>query len=173
MLCVIYCLQDYGPKVNFKKQKLCADNFAGLPAYSRPLVERFANHSCLHNFVPVELCNLDYHPERGSAIDPHFDDWWLWGERIVIVNLLSDVTMTFTDNDRQPNAVVKVSFPRRAAVVLSGSARNDWKHSIRREDIFARRIAITFRELSPEFSAGGASENIGNSLVKIAGSYAG
>lgn len=33
----------------------------------------------LEDFRPVEQCNLDYSPERGSAIDPHLDDAWLWG----------------------------------------------------------------------------------------------
>lgn len=81
--------------------------------------------------------------------------------------------MTFSDNDRQPAAVVKVVLPRRAVVVISGLARSDWKHSIRREDISARRIAVTFRELSPEFSAGGANEELGSTLVKVASTYAG
>ena len=50
----------------------------------------------LADFTPVELCNLDYQPERGAHIEAHRDDSWLWGERLVTVNLLSPVLLTFT-----------------------------------------------------------------------------
>uniref|UniRef100_K7F0I8 Alpha-ketoglutarate-dependent dioxygenase AlkB-like domain-containing protein n=1 Tax=Pelodiscus sinensis TaxID=13735 RepID=K7F0I8_PELSI len=53
-------------------------------------------HSALEDFFPVEQCNLDYLPERGSAIDPHFDDWWLWGERLVSLNLLSKTVLSMS-----------------------------------------------------------------------------
>lgn len=54
------------------------------------------DHSVLTGFSPVEQCNLDYSPERGSAIDPHLDDWWLWGERLVSVNLLSETVLSMS-----------------------------------------------------------------------------
>jgi len=167
----VFLSQDYGPKVNFKKKKLSVQNFSGLPSYSQLLVDRFLSYDCLQSFVPVELCNLEYLPERGSSIDPHLDDSWLWGERLVTLNLLSDVFMTFNDDCRHPGVVVRVCLPRRSVVVISGTARNVWKHAIRREDIRARRIAMTFRELSSEFCAGGSNEKTGNDLVKIASSY--
>jgi len=63
-------LQDFGPKVNFKKRRVQAESFVGLPLYCKPIIDRFSDHSCLSGFVPVELCNLEYRPERGSAIDP-------------------------------------------------------------------------------------------------------
>ena len=50
----------------------------------------------LGDFEPVELCNLEYLPQRGAAIVAHKDDTWLWGERLVTVNLLSDTVYTMT-----------------------------------------------------------------------------
>ena len=95
MLCITW--QDYGPKVNFKRQKLKLGSFCGLPPFSRPLVERMRGLvDTLADFTPVELCNLDYQPERGAQIEAHRDDSWLWGERLVTVNLLSPVLLTFT-----------------------------------------------------------------------------
>ncbi|XP_062887454.1 alpha-ketoglutarate-dependent dioxygenase alkB homolog 4 isoform X1 [Mobula hypostoma] len=92
--------QDYGPKVNFKKHKLKVGCFSGLPCFSLLLVNRMAQYSVLENFLPVEQCNLDYRPEQGSAIDPHFDDWWLWGRRLVSINLLSETVLSMTcDSD--------------------------------------------------------------------------
>ncbi|XP_053312802.1 alpha-ketoglutarate-dependent dioxygenase alkB homolog 4 [Spea bombifrons] len=88
--------QDFGPKVNFKKQKLKVGNFSGLPSFSQRLWHRMKEYAVLEGFLPVEQCNLDYHSDRGSAIDPHFDDSWLWGERLVSLNLLSNTVLTMT-----------------------------------------------------------------------------
>ncbi|XP_040279464.1 alpha-ketoglutarate-dependent dioxygenase alkB homolog 4 [Bufo bufo] len=90
--------QDFGPKVNFKKQKIKVASFTGLPSYSKALWERMKNHNGLGGFLPVEQCNLDYNSERGSAIDSHFDDSWLWGEKLVSLNLLSDTVLTMTSS---------------------------------------------------------------------------
>ncbi|XP_073421740.1 alpha-ketoglutarate-dependent dioxygenase alkB homolog 4 [Dendrobates tinctorius] len=90
--------QDFGPKVNFKKQKIKVANFNGLPSFSKILWERMKNNSVLKGFLPVEQCNLDYNSDRGSAIDPHFDDSWLWGERLVSLNLLTDTVLTMTSS---------------------------------------------------------------------------
>ncbi|NXY86272.1 ALKB4 dioxygenase, partial [Alcedo cyanopectus] len=88
--------QDYGPKVNFKKRRLKAGSFTGLPSFSKKIVAQMKACSVLRGFFPVEQCNLDYMPERGSAIDPHFDDWWLWGERLVSLNLLSKTVLSMS-----------------------------------------------------------------------------
>ncbi|XP_067864109.1 alpha-ketoglutarate-dependent dioxygenase alkB homolog 4 isoform X2 [Heptranchias perlo] len=88
--------QDYGPKVNFKKHKLKVGCFSGLPCFSQLLMDRMMQHPVLKDFLPVEQCNLEYRPEQGSAIDPHFDDWWLWGERLVSVNLLSETILSMS-----------------------------------------------------------------------------
>jgi len=145
------------------------DSFTGLPLYSKVLVDRFESLSSLRGFIPVELCNLEYNSDRGSAIDPHFDDFWLWGERLITVNLLSSSVLTFTDNDCE----VLVSLPRRSLIVVHGPARYKWKHSIKREHITGKRLAMTFRELTDEFSRGGDEENVGNELIKRALSYSG
>lgn len=94
-------LQDFGVKVNFKKQRISCKYFTGLPDYSRVLVERLhkrmrSNGTQFEDFYPVELCNLEYSPELGSAIVPHLDDIWLWGERLVLLNLASATKMCFT-----------------------------------------------------------------------------
>ncbi|XP_075052841.1 alpha-ketoglutarate-dependent dioxygenase alkB homolog 4 [Mixophyes fleayi] len=90
--------QDFGPKVNFKKHKIKVGNFTGLPSFSKVLWERMKDHTDLRGFLPVEQCNLDYNSDRGSAIDPHYDDSWLWGERLVSLNLLSNTSLTMTSS---------------------------------------------------------------------------
>lgn len=212
--------QDYGPKVNFKKKKVKTDDFRGLPAYFTPVEDKMRLSKSVSDFEAVELCNLDYNPKRGSCIDPHYDDWWLWGPRLVTFNLLSDTVLTLTKpeqhwmltdedlidercSDRnlsQGNidgeagvshssdcqswsdafkksvsvvvpprlCAVQVRLPRRSMLVLCGDARFSWHHSILREDVRGRRIAMTVRELSEEFLEGGASSDFGTELLNIA-----
>ncbi|GAA55822.1 alkylated DNA repair protein alkB homolog 4 [Clonorchis sinensis] len=92
--------QDYGPKVNFKRQRVVPGRFTGLPSYSRFLVDRInqtiQTSHLRQTFIPVELCNLEYCPERGASIVPHLDDAWLWGDRLVTLNLCSSTTLIFT-----------------------------------------------------------------------------
>lgn len=176
--------QDYGPKINFKKKKIKCDSFTGLPAFSKFLVDRFTDLKNLTDFIPVELCNLEYDPARGSAIDPHFDDFWIWGERLITVNLLADTYLSLTmdkvpsrllvDQSDLLNSEVRVPLPRRSLVVVSGPARYDWKHGILRCDISNRRLAMTFRELTPEFLPGGLYyEDVGRLVIERALTYCG
>lgn len=166
-------MQDYGPKVNFKRQKIKIGGFNGLPCFSKHLVERMCtNYEELKNFLPVELCNLDYCPERGSSIDPHLDDSWLWGERLVTINLLSHTLLTFTDASHCTS--VYVPLPKRSLVIVEGRARNNWQHSIQRKHICSRRIAVTLRELSTDFLPGGNEYlPMGKALAEVARSYNG
>merc|ERR1719354_118037 len=100
------CKQDYGPQVNFKRKKVKLGNFNGLPSYSEFLVTRLKSlqSSCkLSTFRPVELCNLEYRSERGSSIDAHVDDTWMWGEQLVTVNLLSATILTLTNSNVKHN----------------------------------------------------------------------
>ncbi|XP_051552422.1 alpha-ketoglutarate-dependent dioxygenase alkB homolog 4-like [Myxocyprinus asiaticus] len=170
--------QDFGPKVNFKKQRVRVGDFTGLPAISSNLVERMTKEPLLASFKPVEQCNLDYDPLRGSAIDPHLDDSWLWGEHLVTINLLSNTVLTMSldrgwRDMEQGEVRVAVHLPRRCLVVLYGEARHRWKHSIHRKDIHSRRVCSTFRELSAEFLQGGEQEKLGSELLDIALSFKG
>ncbi len=171
----LYLCQDFGPKVNFKRRKLKLGAFTGLPAFSRPLVERMRRNSAneLLNFDPVELCNLEYLPERGSAITPHRDDSWLWGERLVTVTLLSHTILTFSPSPSQPLLEIHVPLPRRSLVIVRGLARHSWLHAIHRRHVVSRRLGITLRELSEEFLAGGGEEEVGRCVLEVASRFDG
>ena len=194
MLCITW--QDYGPKVNFKRQKLKLGSFCGLPPFSRLLVERMRGLvDTLADFTPVELCNLDYQPERGAHIEAHRDDSWLWGERLVTVNLLSPVLLTFTyphssptpsstphttqptsdspHSPPPPSSHVHIPLPPRSLVVVQGPSRHLWLHSILSRHVISRRVGITLRELSNEFLAGGKAEEMGGLMLKIARQFNG
>lgn len=88
--------QNFGPKTNFKKTRLRPAQFAGFPQLSEFVQRRFEQVPLLATFQTIEQCSLEYCPERGASIDPHIDDCWIWGERIVTVNLLSDSVLTMS-----------------------------------------------------------------------------
>ena len=178
-------LQDYGPKVNFKQQKLKLGLFNGLPHYMKPFVKRMRDKvNILNDFIPVELCNLDYHPDRGAHIVGHRDDSWLWGERLVTLNLLSPVLLTFShppqtptshpsQDTLSPHPHIHMPLPSRSLVIVQGPARHHWLHAIERQHVISRRVGITLRELTDEFLPGGHSQDIGGHLLEIAQTFNG
>ncbi|XP_019873403.2 alpha-ketoglutarate-dependent dioxygenase alkB homolog 4 [Aethina tumida] len=92
--------QNFGPKCNFKKRKLKLGDFKGFPRSTKFVQDKFKSTSMLKDFQTIEQCSLEYDPCRGASIDPHVDDCWIWGERIVTVNLLADSVLTMTYNDK-------------------------------------------------------------------------
>lgn len=88
--------QNFGPKTNFKKTKLRVGSFEGFPKFSEFVQRKFDQVPVMEKFQSIEQCSLEYTPENGSSIDPHIDDCWIWGERIVTVNLLSDSVLTMS-----------------------------------------------------------------------------
>ncbi|XP_069703124.1 alpha-ketoglutarate-dependent dioxygenase alkB homolog 4 isoform X2 [Periplaneta americana] len=88
--------QNFGPKCNFKKKRLKLGDFNGFPAFTKFVQEKFRDVEILHDYQTIEQCSLEYNPTRGASIDPHIDDCWVWGERIITVNLLSDCVLTLT-----------------------------------------------------------------------------
>merc|ERR1719400_674951 len=191
--------QNFGPRANFKKRKAKNGPFKGFPACTEFIQERFKTVPMLESYRTVEQCSIEYKPETGAAIDPHIDDCWIWGERIVQLNLLSPTYLTCTphtggkekynlaDVDTYPriiscdnqviynpftgkisnsvfefsatnfpeNCVVKIPLPARSLLVMYGSARYEWEHSVLREDITDRRVVIAYREFTPPYLPGG------------------
>lgn len=96
------------------------------------------------------------------------------GERIVTVNCIGDSVLTLTKHvplyDQQynidfidqyknqlispleesiaGNIVVRIPMPENSVLVLYGPPRYQYEHSVLREDIDARRVAIAYREFT-------------------------
>ena len=186
-------LQNFGPKTNFKKRKINGKNFDGFPKYSQFVQDKFRTVPQLKDFHTVEQCAIEYRPETGACIDPHIDDCWVWGERIISVNLLSDSVLTMTkycgpsskynlcyckkSNDNQNNLTpndfpaVRLLMPRRSLLVLYGPARYEWEHCIYRKDINARRICMAYREFTPEYLPGGSHYDAGSMILNKAQNF--
>lgn len=66
----------------------------------------------------MEFCNLDYILDRGLFIDLYFDDFWVWGERLVIVNFFSDSLLIFLVSGDISNIEVFVLMLRRFLIIV-------------------------------------------------------
>lgn len=141
----------------------------------------------LQNYKTIEQCTLEYDPNRGASIDPHIDDCWIWGERIVTVNLLSDTVLILTkykgDKKRYnlnlapeisneiDDVAIRISMPRKSLIVLYDDARYNWEHSILREDIQFRRVCLAYREFTLPYLPGGNNESEGKHILEIAKTF--
>ncbi|GAB1865997.1 Alkylated DNA repair protein alkB-like protein 4 [Camponotus japonicus] len=191
--------QNFGPKCNFKKRKLQLGTFNGFPKTTQFVQNKFAEIPLLHGFRTVEQCSLEYDPKRGASIDPHIDDCWIWGERIVTVNILGDSVLTMTPyrgpimrynldcvssynsilekdfcNNTQINIddnIVRLPMPARSLMILHGPARYQWEHSILRQDITSRRICLAYRELTPPYLENGEHHKEASEILRQALSF--
>lgn len=118
--------QNYGPKCNFKKQRVRTENFCGYPAFTKFIQDRFSSVDILERFQTVEQCALDYCVERGASIDPHIDDCWIWGERIPTVSMLSDSVLTmrkFLACENKYNLMERKLYP--SVITMHGTVKED------------------------------------------------
>ncbi|XP_076234096.1 alpha-ketoglutarate-dependent dioxygenase alkB homolog 4 isoform X2 [Calliopsis andreniformis] len=173
--------QNFGPKCNFKKKKLRLGFFNGFPKCTQFVQQKFSEVPLLKNFQTIEQCTLEYDPLRGASIDPHIDDCWIWGERIVTVNVMGDSVLTMTpyygpdtkynlqstveysiscsnlkfdevNNKKHTEDInVRLPMPEGSLMVLYGAARYQWEHCVLREDVQSRRVCLAYRELTPPY----------------------
>lgn len=181
--------QNFGPKCNFKKRRLQLGSFNGFPQSTKFVQDRFSQTEILKDYITIEQCSLDYNETSGASIDPHIDDCWIWGERIVTVNLLSDSVLTLVpyrgDSKRynlelaperyrcplDEERVVRVPMPRRSLLVLFGEARYSWEHCVLREDISGRRVCLAYREFTAPYLPGGANHTKSRDVLEHAQTY--
>ncbi|KAI6654312.1 Alpha-ketoglutarate-dependent dioxygenase alkB-like protein 4-like [Oopsacas minuta] len=163
--------QNYGPKVNFKRKKLKLGEFTGLPPYAEGLVKKINSLKTFSTFKPVEFCNLEYTAEKGASIDPHYDDKWVWGDRLISISTLSDSVITFYSQDL--SVQVALPLPRRSFLGFWGSSRFNWLHGVKRKDIDVRRVSITLRELNKAILDSPDLEEIGDLVIETGSKYHG
>lgn len=171
--------KNFGPKVNFKKKKLRIECFQGFSDYTKSIRKRLKDIEIIKDFFLVEECYMEYDEKRGSHIEKHIDDCWIWGERIVTLNVIGESVLCFTkhfptypqqynldciedykdkmigsliSSDTIPdNILVRVPLPAQSVVVIYGIPRYLYEHALLREDIVNRRVCIAYREFAKPF----------------------
>lgn len=185
--------KNYGPKVNFKKKKLAVGKFEGFPEVTKFVRNRFAQVELLRNFESIEECYLEYEISRGAHIEPHIDDCWIWGERIVTVNCIGDSILTLTkhvplypqqynidlvneyknqlisplEESIVDNVAIRIPMPEKSLLILYGPPRYQYEHSVLREDITTRRVAIAYREFTIPYLKSGQKFNEAQEIFKL------
>ncbi len=155
--------QHFGPRMNFRKQRMNPRGFEGLPRWGRALEARVRDRAASESSVPGLVAALDayvttdafvlrYDVGQASNLDLHVDDTFAYGELILDLSLESDGWLTFLDADPQrgvdrPFACVRARVPARSMALLFGPARYDWFHGIRALDVEGRRTSLTLRTL--------------------------
>lgn len=61
--------------------------------------------------------------------------------------------------------------PNRSLIVLYGSPRYQFEHSVLRPDVTARRVCIAYREFTPMYLENGESYDKGEPILQTAKSF--
>jgi alkylated DNA repair dioxygenase AlkB len=138
-------VQHYGHRYDYRGRT--AEYLGPLPAWAEAIAAKCT--SLMPEFQPDQLIVNEYIPPMGIA---QHTDAKIFGDVIVTVSLLSDITMVF----RRRGAEVPIRLERRSAAVMAGAARREWTHEIpaRKTDSVdgmvvprGRRMSLTFRKV--------------------------
>lgn len=166
--------QNYGPKCNFKKRRLRLGEFLGFPATTKFIQEKFSAVSILRGFKTIEQCSLEYNPERGASIDRHIDDCWIWGERIVTVNVTGDSFLTMTPYKDTLKRYNLVDVPTYPSVVQSNQLSiapkilNDVEDAVIRLPMPARSLMVLYGAARYDWEHAVLREDVSTRRVCIA-----
>ena len=144
-------VQHYGYRYDYRARKIDRSMHLGpLPEWTSGIVDRLGTTGIFPNRCDQLIVN-EYLP--GQGISPHVDCLACFDEPIVSLSLGSGCTMLFTHDSLPAQAVYLAP---RSAVVMSGLARQVWRHAIppRKSDLVngkriprGRRVSLTFRKV--------------------------
>ena len=100
----------------------------------------------MKDFTIDEIGNLYYEAAMGAHIDPHIDHYWIWGNRIVGINLLGEAIMTFSIEYDDYSYEIEFQLGLGDVYVMTEESRYIWKHGVKKENIKKDRIVMTMRE---------------------------
>ena len=137
-------IQQYGYSYGTSRR----ESLGNMPEWLSWVCNRLREEK-IFNETPNQVILNEYMPGQGIA--PHVDYLSNYGDTVASLSLGSPVVMDFISKE---NKKISLLLEPRSLLVLSGSARFDWKHGIapRKADhssgaviIRGRRISCTFR----------------------------
>lgn len=69
------------------------------------------------------------------------------------------------------NMLIKIPMPNRSLIVMYGSPRYQFEHSVLRTDIKSRRVCIAYREFTPMYIKNGESYQLSEPIFETAKSF--
>lgn len=140
--------QHYGYGYNYKRKDLVP----GTPLVGS--INEIADIFRRAKLMNPEQCIVNEYT-RNQGIEPHIDNLG-FGPVIIGLSICGDGVMVFERNAEH----FECFLPRRSVVMLSGPARYEWKHSIKKRVTYTdnngikinkpqdyRRISLTYREI--------------------------
>ncbi|GAV04597.1 hypothetical protein RvY_14859 [Ramazzottius varieornatus] len=168
--------QDYGPVVDYQTKEVDLDSSTGLPQFLQHEIIKISRmYDSAHPFPCASVSVMDLTSERASAIQPREEDEWIWGERVILMALTSDVVITLSPqawDGVSEYRIVRLRIPRRGQIVLQDDVRHEWSWSVLSADIREKQVLVVFREINEEF-VNGASAEIGKKLMEINEKFSG
>lgn len=145
-------VQHYGYKYDYTARTVANDAYIGaLPDWLAPVSTRLHDQGIFQT-VPDQVIVNEYEP--GQGISAHVDCIPCFGDTIASLTLGSGAMMQFQNTHTAQKE--ELYLQERSLIVLSGSARYEWRHAIpaRKSDRAqgfkldrSRRLSLTFRTM--------------------------
>lgn len=157
--------QEYGACISDAMEVVIGGKVLTLPPKSLQMAKRIAEESARRKILDGPsfaragtgfLRVNHYLSEGGGYMHKHMDSHKCFGPVIACCSLLSDAAMSFYDTKGNSFAMAKVhgkvevSIPRRSLYFMTGPARFQWQHGIRKDQCPVERLSLTFRTVQPD-----------------------
>ena len=139
----------YGWRYNYRTQTIHEDLYLGpLPTRLLKLAKRLYLHTELFEHQPNQVIINEYHPGQGIA--PHADHH-AFGSVVATISLGDNWSIEFSNT----NSHIKITklLAIGSALILTGDARYNWLHTIKKQKkeadgrVRTKRISLTFRTI--------------------------
>jgi 2OG-Fe(II) oxygenase superfamily len=145
-----HCGKRWGVHCNLRDRRVGAAENPLPKFFGTILLPKLKRITSMKGCLPNEANAIDYHSANGDYLKDHVDDRQLSKEPIANISIAGNCYMTFIYQKKRiigPREQLRVLLPRRTLQVLTGSARYDYSHGIRNEDLLDdRRVSVTMRE---------------------------
>ncbi len=146
-------MQHYGWRYDYRSRAVDQHAYLGpLPEFLQVLAVRLHDEGLMAS-IPDQAIVNEYLPGQGIAA--HIDCEPCFGPQLATLSLGDDYPMRFTHV--ASGDAFEIWLPQRSVCIMSGPARNEWRHEIakRKSDALSgarkqrkRRVAVTFRTVT-------------------------
>lgn len=155
--------QEYGPQISDAMEVVEDGKRSKLPPRSQELLDRIVKEAKKRSLPSGELWKKSpflrvnhYNLAGGGYMHKHMDSFRCFGPVIACCSLLSDAAMVFYDTKgnsyglARVHGTAEVKIPRRSLYFMTGPARSQWQHGIRKDQCPEERLSLTFRTVLPD-----------------------
>lgn len=157
--------QEYGPQISDAMELVKGGLRTQPPPRCNALVSKVAAEARrrgLHGAEALDAAGSSflrvnhYCAEGGGYMHKHMDSMKCFGPIVACCSLLSDAAITFYDTRGNSfgmaavHDVTEVRVPRRSLYFMTGAARQQWQHGIRKDQCPSERVSLTFRSVAAD-----------------------